>query len=151
MKTKPNTAKAWGYLCCDRNGAFTVLAEYASHRKGWWANPPVRVRVIRERDYRKLVKAAIERGNNNQSRERRGIMSIHLFGADMQPATDFWDKIMPGVKNFHFKYSPRHLFRCCKCRRLRWAKNLSVQVYYDGTRFFCREKKTRRGKRGCKQ
>jgi len=63
MKTKPNTAKAWGYLCRDKNGAFTVLAGYASHRKGWWDNPPVRVRVIRERDYRKLVKAAIERGN----------------------------------------------------------------------------------------
>jgi hypothetical protein len=54
---KPNTAKAWGYLCRDKHGKYTLLAGFASQHKCWCANPPVRVRVIREGDYRELVGA----------------------------------------------------------------------------------------------
>lgn len=78
------------------------------------------------------------------------INSIHLFTVRGQRATDFWDKIMP-EHTIHFQYSPRHLFRCHECERLRWAKNLSVQVYYDGTRFFCTEREMHRGRRRCKR
>jgi len=80
-------------------------------------------------------------------------MSIHLFAARGQPATDFWDKTMPGPEhmNLHFQYSPRRLFRCRECGRLRWAKNLSVQVYYDSLRFFCTEQEMHRGRRRCKR
>jgi hypothetical protein len=56
MKRKINTARAWGYLCEDSHGKYTQLAEYASHRK-CWANPSVRVRIMREKDYRALVRA----------------------------------------------------------------------------------------------
>jgi hypothetical protein len=62
---KPNTAKAWGYLCRDKHGKYTLLAEYAGHAKAWCANPPVRVRVMRESDYRELRKAA----QRNQPRD----------------------------------------------------------------------------------
>jgi hypothetical protein len=65
MKPKIDTVKAWGYLCRDRNGRFALLAQFATSHKCWCANPPVRVRVIRESDYRELRKAA----QRNQPRD----------------------------------------------------------------------------------
>jgi len=76
-------------------------------------------------------------------------MSIHIYTARCQPATHFLDYCVPG-KPIHFRYSPRHVFRCDECGRLRWAKNLSVQVYYDMIRFFCTETERYRRNWGCK-
>lgn len=77
-------------------------------------------------------------------------MSSHIYSAQCQPATHFVDKNMPG-KPRHFRYSPRHIFRCDVCGRRRWAVKLSVQVYYDMTRFFCTETEIYRGNRRCKR
>jgi ribosomal protein S14 len=77
-------------------------------------------------------------------------MSIHVYSARCQPATHFVDHFMPR-KPLHFRYPARHVFRCDVCGRLRWAKNLSVQVYYDMRRIFCTETEVYRGNRRCKR
>jgi len=74
---------------------------------------------------------------------------IHVYTVKGQPATHFIDRLMPG-RVMHFRYSPRKIFRCESCGRLRLAKNLTAQVYYDGTRFFCTERERYRGNIRCK-
>lgn len=70
-------------------------------------------------------------------------MSVHVFRAREQPATHFSDdNVRPRL---WVRYAERKLLWCWSCRKRRWAKNLVVQVYYDSTRFFCREG------RGCKK
>lgn len=49
------TAKAWGYLCRDGKGKYTLLAKYANFRKPYCANPPVRIRIIKESDWKKMM------------------------------------------------------------------------------------------------
>ena len=54
MSTKINTAKAWGYLGPDK-----TLLHFADAKQGTaYFKNAIRVRIIRERDYRVLVKAA---------------------------------------------------------------------------------------------
>ena len=57
---------------------------------------------------------------------------MHIFRAAGQPATRF--KTEFGV----IKNKARALIYCRNCDKRRWAKHLSVQVYYDDVRFFCK-------------
>ncbi len=59
--------------------------------------------------------------------------AIHVFRADAQPLTRFTDPHLRKVIRNH----PRAQFVCHWCRRRRWAKHLSVQVYYDTVRVLC--------------
>lgn len=63
---------------------------------------------------------------------------MHLFTAASQPATRFVDRTMTG-RTFWFRFGPQKLFWCKGCGRRRWAKNMRVQVFYDGWRFWCKE------------
>lgn len=69
---------------------------------------------------------------------------LHIYVARSQPATHYVDRSMGG-RAMHFRNSPRRQMRCHLCGRLRWAKHLRVQVYYDGTNVFCAPG------RGCKR
>jgi len=67
----------------------------------------------------------------------------HLYTATMQPATCFVDR--NSDKPMWFRYKPRCILLARCCCKLRWAKHLLVQVFYDGWRFWCRPG------RGCKK
>ena len=64
---------------------------------------------------------------------------IHLYTAKSQPAVNFINETVEGDP-MRFTFPSRRLFCCQRCGRPRWAKNLSVQVFYDGVRFFCTDK-----------
>lgn len=67
----------------------------------------------------------------------------HLYTAKHQPATRyrvFFDTNKRG-KRWIITHKPRAHGWCRKCRRGRWYANLTVQVYYDGLRFWCRKGK----------
>jgi hypothetical protein len=69
-------------------------------------------------------------------------MTIHIYTAEHQPATDFWDSnIDPPI---HVRHDPRMQIECRSCGRIRYARNMVVQVYYDDIRYFC-------GAGGCKE
>lgn len=57
---------------------------------------------------------------------------MHIYRTKEQKATRY--KCDAG---FVVRYSPTATLWANCCRRLRWAKNLTVQSYYDGDRFFC--------------
>lgn len=57
---------------------------------------------------------------------------MHIYRATGQRATRY--KCDAG---FVIKNKPRSLIRCMECNKLRWAKKMVVQSYYDGDRFFC--------------
>jgi hypothetical protein len=63
-------------------------------------------------------------------------MSLHIYRERLQPATCFVDRTLPG-SGIWSRYSPRRLFRAHCCGKLRWAKYVRVQVYYDGIRQWC--------------
>ena len=68
---------------------------------------------------------------------------IHIYTTNHQPATRY--KVDLGrLKPVVIRCSQRTLCRARCCEKLRWAGNLTVQVYYDDIRFWCRESK------GCK-
>lgn len=62
---------------------------------------------------------------------------IHIFVAPVQPATNFIDDVTG--KTYRFRLKKRQIRTCFSCGARRWAKNLTVQVYYDGFRFHCRD------------
>jgi len=62
-------------------------------------------------------------------------MSVHIYTADLQPATDFVDRCGSIIMRFHTE--PRSLLRTDCCRKWRWAKYVRVQVYYDGLKWWC--------------
>ena len=64
---------------------------------------------------------------------------FHLYNAPHQPATGFWDSDPVTGKRFRLRLSPHARRRCCGCDRLRQARNLTVQVFYDGLYFWCRK------------
>lgn len=72
-------------------------------------------------------------------------MNVHIYRAKNQPATRYLFDLGDGIRHW-FVSGKRSLFPCFECRKRRWAKNLFVQVYYDGERFFCREGKGCRAK-----
>lgn len=62
-------------------------------------------------------------------------MSGHLYSAPMQDATDYQDAIDGDA---HVRCKPNAMRYCWRCRKRRRAKNLFVQVFYDGARHWCR-------------
>jgi hypothetical protein len=72
------------------------------------------------------------------------VTRVHVFTAVHHDATRF--NLGEPVGEEHWvEWSARKLIRTDCCNRLRWAKNCTVQVYYDGCRFWCRDGK------GCKR
>ena len=62
-------------------------------------------------------------------------MTIHVYRASDQKATRYRETF--GDKTFIVTNPPRRCFPCKKCKRMRYARNLVVHVYYDGTYYFC--------------
>jgi len=65
---------------------------------------------------------------------------IHIHTAPMQPATRFVIHVRENGRRIWCRCSPRSLHRCSRCGRRRWAKNLLVQVFYDGIYHYCRNR-----------
>ena len=62
--------------------------------------------------------------------------TVHVYRARAQPATSYHTDLGTLATN------PAHRVFCCfKCRKNRYAKNLVVHAYYDGTRFYCSPEK----------
>ena len=76
--------------------------------------------------------------------------TLHIYTAPLQPATNFVDRSGLG-KPMRIKWSPHKLLYCRTCNRLRRAKNLNVQVFYDDLRFFCKDKTQCQPKRKAKR
>jgi hypothetical protein len=74
------------------------------------------------------------------------VSNVHIYRAKDQPATRFKVVLdMPsGTRTMWLKNADRCPIRCFKCRKRRWAVNMIVHVYYDGSYYFCRKGK------GCK-
>lgn len=64
--------------------------------------------------------------------------NIHVFTASLQDATNFV------VDGHRFRCGPRALRRCWRCGKLRWAKSVRVQVFYDSIRYWCKNPKCKR-------
>ena len=60
----------------------------------------------------------------------------HLFTAPHQPATRFIDYNF--VPPHTHRINPRRVLTCCKCGSRRWAAHMTVQVYYDSVRVYCK-------------
>ena len=69
--------------------------------------------------------------------------TCHIFRAAHEPATRF-DLGAPGGRRHIVRYGAHRLVPARCCHAFRWAKNCTVQVYYDGISFWCRDGK------GCK-
>ncbi len=70
--------------------------------------------------------------------------SVHIYTAEMQPATRYVVDFGAPMKRQWFKHSPRSLVGTWCCRKKRWAGNCGVQVFYDSIRTWCLQGK------GCK-
>lgn len=69
--------------------------------------------------------------------EATGVSALHIYTRPHQPATRFVDRSMPG-RGHWFRYPGGRLLSASCCGRMRPARNLTVQVYYDSVPFFCR-------------
>ena len=81
-------------------------------------------------------------------------MGVHIYTQPMQPFTRY--KVLvygpryprnskgqfrkKGPRFFIIKNNPRRLARCWRCRRMRRAENLAIQVYYDIHPVWCRDR-----------
>ena len=83
-----------------------------------------------------LTNLVQEKSQSEAGREVRS--SIHIYSAGMQPAENFVDRT--GDRPMRFKCSPLALRRCNGCGKVRRCKNLQVQVFYDGIRYWCKTK-----------
>ena len=63
--------------------------------------------------------------------------TVHVYTTTAQPATKYVDRNLG--RPITFRNDPRRQLRCHVCDRLRWAKNLTVRVYYDCNHYFCIE------------
>ena len=68
--------------------------------------------------------------------------AVHIYTAKSQPATRFTDD--NGDTPMSFWWPANRLLWCGCCRKLRPAKNVVVQCYYDGINCWCAPDK------GCK-
>ena len=74
--------------------------------------------------------------------------SFHIFTARKQPATRFKVQLWQKRTAHWVTFKPGHLFPTICCRKMRAAKNLLVQVYYDKIDYSCKPGKgCRKGKR----
>ena len=62
--------------------------------------------------------------------------TVQVFTARIQPATRWADPYLP-IGSRWCGWHQRRQLPCHNCGRVRWASNLSVQVYYDMFRIFC--------------
>ena len=89
--------------------------------------------------------AAKTQGEMAMANERRAnlfpkennVREIHIYRADSQPMTRFDIGSIAGDRPRFLKYNKRHQIMCHQCRKMRYAKNLRVQVYYDKIHVFC--------------
>ena len=65
-------------------------------------------------------------------------MTVHVYTALAQPLTRYNIGTIIGVDRWRIIHR-RKVFQCSLCYRRRWAKNLSIQVYYDMLRVFCKD------------
>jgi hypothetical protein len=79
-----------------------------------------------------------EQGRNPKEPE------VHIYTTGFQPATNYRDASNPDHRPIRFRNGRRKLIQCSVCYRMRQARNLVVQVYYDMHRFVCKNGK------GCK-
>ncbi len=68
---------------------------------------------------------------------------IHMYRADLQPATRFVDATDDPPLTITF--AERHLIWTDCCHQHRWAKYVEVQCFFDGVRRWCAPG------RGCKK
>lgn len=68
---------------------------------------------------------------------------VHVYSATKQNATRYTVALLDHV--FIVQNRRRCRIRCCRCKKLRWAAYLHVQVYYDGSYYSCKPG------RGCRQ
>lgn len=61
---------------------------------------------------------------------------VHIYRAVSQPAHAFKVDVS-SAPAFWVRKPKRSLVCCASCRRLRWAGNCRVQVYYDLVHTFC--------------
>lgn len=80
----------------------------------------------------------LQHANMPMNLGRKNMDELHIYSARLQPATKYIDDVTEHM--FVFKNNPRRQMICHKCLRRRWAKNLVVQVYYDGTYVWCKDK-----------
>lgn len=69
-------------------------------------------------------------------------MNLHIYTAQLQPATKFTDSC--GLLTYHGGWKPNTIVRTQCCGEQRRVKNCEVQVYYEGINVWCAEGK------GCK-
>jgi hypothetical protein len=74
-------------------------------------------------------------------------MGIHLYTRSHQQATRFITVLgdLKRPMRFWTRNPPHRTVPTSCCRKQRWAKNCTVQVYYDMVPFWCKPGK------GCKQ
>lgn len=70
-------------------------------------------------------------------------MSVHIYTRPQQPATLFHSYLL--TKRHTTRINPRATVPTSCCRKRRWAKYCTVQVFYDMVPFWCRPGK------GCKR
>ena len=69
-------------------------------------------------------------------------MRVHVYTAEMQPATGWIDT--HSSEPIQMGYAPEDLVWACCCNKRRPAKDCTVQSFYDGLRIWCAPEK------GCK-
>ena len=72
-------------------------------------------------------------------------MSVHVYTAALQPATEFVVDFGFGAHTIRRK--GRNVVQCWRCRKWRWASRCVVQVFYDSTRYWCRDEQCNKRKR----
>jgi hypothetical protein len=65
--------------------------------------------------------------------------ALHIFTSGHQPATNFYDENPTTGKRFRIRLRPYALRHCYGCDRRRRVENLTVQVFYDGLRYWCKD------------
>lgn len=68
--------------------------------------------------------------------------TVHVYWREHQPATRF--VVEAGEHRHTFQYRRRATAQASCCGKRRWLAYLTVQVYYDGHYYWCRDG------RGCK-
>lgn len=64
-------------------------------------------------------------------------MTLHVYVAKHQPAHRYRVALFE-EKGFWVRCKPRALRLCFRCNRHHYAKNMVVQVYYDGVYLWCK-------------
>jgi hypothetical protein len=67
-------------------------------------------------------------------------VALHIYTAKRQPATRY-HVAFDADNDIWIRNKRRTLMRCFRCKKLHWAGNMFVQVYYDGVYQFCADGK----------